>query len=144
MSHTYSPDAVVSQAFSALLSTNRGPHPTDPDQRLPVNYEVSGSIVDDTVNAEVRFLAGESYCCLELGCHLRLRERDWARLRESCEEHGVFLPKPMRVVVTCIVEEGSRIFDFCKPVPAHSGYYRFKSVKAYEYSEEYVENPSAI
>ena len=144
MAHTLSPNAVVSDAFSDLLSSNQGPHPTDPKQRVAVRYKVVGSVVADKVSAEVHFLAAESYCCYELGCHLRLREKDWARLRELCGERGLLLPKPMKAVITCVVEEGSRFFDFGRPVPNHSGYYRFKSVKAYQYSEELVEKQSAI
>lgn len=84
--------------FRDLLSRNRGP-----------GYGVS--VIDatadhSTIIVELRFLAGQDYCCAEGSCHV---PRSNERLVRLAAERSIHLPDSVVVRWRCRVEKGARL-----------------------------------
>ena len=63
------------------------------------------------LEVELRFQAGQSYCCAEAGCHLPTSSRDWwERLRADVLAATGRNPPPLVLKVRGVVEEGA---TFC-------------------------------
>jgi hypothetical protein len=74
--------------------------------RLRYGISVTGAAPDlSTIDVDFRFLTGQSYCCIEPGCHLPWSCADLVRL--AAERSGR-LPDDVVVKWHCIVEEGAR------------------------------------
>jgi hypothetical protein len=57
---------------------------------------------------EIRFRAGEQYCCAEPGCFMSTFSREWwSRLRDSLRASAGREPRPMVIKIVGVVEEGA-------------------------------------
>jgi hypothetical protein len=86
--------------FRDLLAANRGP-----------GYGVSliGAAPDlSVIDVDLRFIAGQTYCCAEPGCHLPF-DKEQRRVRQLAAERAIQLPEALTVRWHCHVEEGAKL-----------------------------------
>ena len=61
-----------------------------------------------TFDLVATFKAGQTYCCLEWGCHFRLRADDWKPLRQCMDRAGLRSLPPLTIRnLRCVIEQGA-------------------------------------
>jgi hypothetical protein len=61
-----------------------------------------------TFDLVATFKAGQVYCCLEWGCHFRLRADDWRSIRARVDAAGLQSLPPLTIRnLRCVVERGA-------------------------------------
>jgi hypothetical protein len=89
------------------LDTAMG-EPTNTELSTPHVNVIAVSRTGMRAEIEIRFRAGERYCCAEPGCFMPTFSRDWwCRLRESLRASAGREPPPMVIKVLGVVEEGA-------------------------------------
>ena len=82
--------------------------------------------VADGKHVLVRFVAGEPYCCTELGCHIPFhRQKTWLLIRGRLSAYGLRPPAPIRLRFRVVVEDGALMYDnpripTSRPSPSYS------------------------
>jgi hypothetical protein len=132
--------ADLTPVFAEYFARNRGPDPTNPDQRQAPQYGIVASLEGAVISLELTFRRASSYCCCEWGCHLNLaRLRRWEWLRRELAARKIAVPPRLELHLVVVVEEGAVFFDSSKPDPTRRGWYAFAPVGAYRYQASVLE-----
>ena len=95
----------ITDAIRSMLTSNRGPDGQPAVYRVAAHgYEPSAG----SFELSLGFRAGETYCCIESGCHFGFFDGKWfRRLADGLSSTGWSQPPPSRIrVVTVEVEQG--------------------------------------
>src|SRR5947207_2094486 len=84
--------------------------PAAPQSSRPGMQVLSASTNGTQFVIELRFVAGEEYCCSEASCFIPTYDREWwARIRASLHDATGRSPPPMSVTILGAIEAGAKL-----------------------------------